>query len=501
MDKFFYTSEQIRQAEQAWAKDNQTTTWPLMEKAGSAAWQWLKKQWPEPAHITVFCGSGNNGGDGYYVAALARAEEFPVTVIAVGIPKPGTDAEKARAHFLGQGGEVLAWDESIKPEGIIVDALLGTGIQGEVRGPCIEAIQMINQSGLPVLSLDVPSGLNVDTGEYKSYPVKADLTLTFIGFKPGLLTGIGGDFLGEVHLASLGVDSQLQTLRAATAPLAGYGRWLHQLDPKPAKRSLTAHKGNFGHVLVAGGNQGMGGAAIMAGEAAARTGAGWVSLCCHPDNVSAALVRQPEIMVRPWLPEFDLPERVTALVLGPGLGLNSWARERCTRVLEQAISAQMWVVMDADGLNLLAEAPQQYDRWVLTPHPGEAARLLGWDIATVNGNRIAAAQALVTKFGGTVILKGWGTVVANQQALAINGSGNPGMARAGMGDVLAGVIGAGLAKLSLSKNDDEIATSVFETACNSVWLHGKAGDLASIKLGVEGLLATDLIEQIPYTLM
>ena len=453
----------------------------LMQRAAMAAWLSLKAHWPGVRTVTVLCGGGNNGGDGHVLAALAAAEGLAVQRVSLKAVDDLTgDARRAAATASAAGVGVEPWHPGLALQGeLVVDALLGTGLTGEVRGAFREAIAAVNASGRPVLAIDIPSGLHADTGAVLGVAVQATRTVTFIGDKLGLHTGAAPAHVGELDFRSLEVDAAAQAdlLPAARLLDAGLiGAWL-------PPRARDAHKGDFGHALILGGAPGFGGAALLAAEACARLGAGKVSLATAPEHVTACLVRRPEVMVHGVRGATDLgelPGHAQALVVGPGLGQGSWGQG----MLQAALQVARPLVVDADGLNLLATrfAGRRRDDWILTPHPGEAARLLGTGARAIEADRPAAAHALQRRYGGVVVLKGAGTLVAGPEGLAVCPFGNPGMASGGMGDALSGILGGLLAQgLPL-----EAAARV------GVLVHALAADMAAGDSGERGLLAGDL---------
>ncbi|MDH3994384.1 MAG: NAD(P)H-hydrate dehydratase, partial [Gammaproteobacteria bacterium] len=370
---------------------------------------------------------------------------------------------------------------SLLAEGVIVDALLGTGLGGEVRGAYCAAIEAINASGVPVLAVDIPSGLCSDTGKVLGVAVRAELTVTFIGLKRGLFTLDAADHTGAVYFTDLAVPEEVYRQVACDSYRLELQALLERLPPRPA----TAHKGFYGTVLVVGGDHGMAGAAVLAAEAALRCGAGLVRVATRPEHVAALVARTPEAMpigVSSGQELAVLLDSADVLVVGPGLGQSAWSEQ----LFQVAAASGKPMVLDADGLNLLAagrgiaEAPR--GNWALTPHPGEAARLLGSSTSAVQADRFAAVRALEQAYGGVVVLKGNGSLIAGDQQVLLSDYGNPGMASGGMGDVLSGVIGALMAQ--------QLPT--LEAAALGVCLHGAAADLAA-EDGQRGLLATDLI--------
>ncbi len=460
----------------------------LMKRAGSAAYELLIQRFPAPALITVYCGGGKNGGDGYVLAALAAQRLVPVHVIQLAAPDTLIgEARLAYEFALQEGVKIIPLADAIPPtSGVLVDALLGIGLQGELRPHFITAIEQINQSGLPVLAIDIPSGLNADTGAVLTGVVIASLTLTFIGIKRGLLTGRGLAVCGEVVLAELDIPSSV----FARTPAMSECLQLSGLMSLLAPRAADAHKGDFGHVMIIGGDTGYGGAALMAAEAAARSGAGLVSLATRPAHISAILARCPEIMANGVISGQELEPLLTrpsVLVVGPGLGRSPWSEQ----LLQQAVNSGLPMVIDADALNILAAgrvvpafAPRA--NCLLTPHPGEAARLLGLSTADIEADRFASVTRLQQKFGGAVILKGAGSLILGGSGITgIVAQGNPGMASGGMGDVLSGILGGLMAQ----------GLAVENAARLGAVLHANAADLAADETGKRSLLATDLI---PY---
>ncbi len=460
----------------------------LMKRAGRAAFDLLLERFPAPELITVYCGAGKNGGDGYVLAALAAQRLLPVQVIQLTAgDKLMGEALAAYEFAVQERVNIIPFANATAPaEGVIVDALLGIGLQGDVRPAFAAAITQINASGLPVLAIDIPSGLNGDTGAVQDVVVNAELTITFIGIKRGLLTGRGPAVCGEVVLSDLAIPADIYLQTTATA------EQLHLIDLLEllAPRAVDAHKGHFGHVMIIGGDHGYGGAVIMAAEAAARSGAGLVSVATRPEHVPAILTRCPEIMACGVASGQELEQllsRPTVLVIGPGLGRSPWSEQ----MLQAAGKSGLPMVVDADALNILAEGrvlpdAQARENWLFTPHPGEAARLLGVTSAEINADRFAAIASIQQKFGGAVILKGAGSLVLGESGITgIVTAGNPGMATGGMGDVLSGIAGALIAQ----------GLSIEDAAQLSAVLHASAADLAVEKIGQRGLIATDII---PY---
>ncbi|WP_223532234.1 NAD(P)H-hydrate dehydratase [Pseudomonas sp. GL-RE-20] len=458
-----------------------TAGFELMQRAARATWRALVRQWPTANELSVLAGHGNNAGDGYLVAVLAQRAGWSVRVLAVGDPQRlQGDAALAHAEAVSENVLIEPWTAQSGLRGIVLDALLGTGLSGDVREPYASAIAAINACGLPVAAVDIPSGLCADTGRILGHAVHADLTVTFIGLKVGLFTGDAADVVGELVFNDLHADSQLIGGAAFTA------RRLTAANlPRPAPRTPTSHKGRFGHVLLIGGDRGLGGAILLSAQSALRSGAGMVSVATRSEHVSAARARIPEAMVLGTSSANQLMvllQKVSVLVVGPGLGQAGWGRS----LLSAAANAPLPQVWDADALNMLAEERVSLPgNCVITPHPGEAARLLGVSTADVQSDRPAAAHALSKKYTAVVVLKGAGSLIAHPDGrLALCHQGHPAMATAGLGDVLAGLVGALLAQ----------GMEPFDATCLAVWLHANAGGQQG-KFG-RGLAASDLIPAI-----
>lgn len=478
-----YTIEQLRLIEQS-AITPETTARDLMIHAGTAAFKTLQKQWPGAQKILIFAGHGNNGGDGYVLAKLAQHAGLDVTVYSIGatdnLCEPAAWACNTCLHA---GVTVTPYTpESPLDADVIVDALLGIGINGPVRDPYLSAIDEINHSSKPVLALDIPSGLNADTGTHCGTVVRAAVTETFIGLKPGLFTAEGAAAAGIVYHDGLGIP---KALLANVVPQ--YEKIsANDFCPLLPRRSKSSHKGDFGHVLVIGGDCGMAGAVRMAAEAAARVGAGLVSIATRPDHAESISASRPELMchgVKKGKELRPLLEKASVVVIGPGLGRQSWGES----LWEALQDSELPVIVDADALHFLAKQPTHQLNWIITPHPGEAAPLLLTETIEIQGDRFTAVKNLQTRFGGIAVLKGAGTLIADGiQPIAVCGMGNPGMASGGMGDVLSGVLGGLVAQgLSLS-----------EAARLGVLLHSTAADRAAQEGGERGLLAMDVVKKL-----
>jgi len=463
----------------------------LMRKAGEAAFELITRQWPDAKHLCILSGAGNNGGDGWVVAGLALEAGLRVTLLTLGdLVKQSPSATDAR-HMAESAGVIASAFDGVLPDDadLLVDGLLGTGLNSVVQGDYADAIAAVNAHPAPVLALDVPSGLNASSGTIQGSAVQADQTITFIGVKPGLLTCDGPDHCGSLHYAALDLTD---TERNAVSAFAERVSW-HSLNcsgPLLPTRRGNSNKGHHGHALLLGGDQGFGGAIAMAVDACCRSGAGLTSCVTRPVNVPVVLGRRPECMavgVESGLEVQPLLQRATVIGCGPGLGTSSWAE----LLFQQVLQSDHPAVLDADALNIIASPGWQTEfperDVVLTPHPGEAARLLGKTVPDIQSDRYGAAREIASRYQAVVVLKGQGSVIASPEGrVSVCTDGNPGMGTGGMGDVLTGVVTALLAQ----------GLSAWEAAVRGACIHSAAADLAVAEdAGVRGLLATDLM---PY---
>lgn len=481
LPKYLYTAEQTRELDRITIEEFEVSGTVLMERAGNVAYDILKQHWPEAKTFCIVCGTGNNGGDGFVVARLAHEQGQQVEVLIVGdVNKISGDALAAKQRLEGCGVTTQVYGNGKLPlADLVVDAVFGTGLKGAVSGNAVHAINAINQHGTPVFALDIPSGLLADTGDVLGEVVHADVTVSFIGLNQGLLTAKGPDCCGELEFDDLQIPSGV----ARKVPTSV--KRLNIQTPIFKKRNKESHKGLFGHVLVIGGEIGMSGAARLACEAALRTGTGLVSLATRYAHASMINCARPEIMSYPVERENEIEfliEKADVIAVGPGLGKSEWA----VTLFVAALNSGKPLIVDADGLNLLAMEPLQRDNWVLTPHPGEASRLLDISVEEVQADRFRAVKQLAEKFGGTIVLKGNGSLIYSEGTTYLCGEGNPGMASGGMGDVLTGVIASLVAQ----------GFSLTEAAKVGVYLHASAGDAAAKGAGERGLLASDLMPAI-----
>jgi NAD(P)H-hydrate epimerase len=457
----------------------------LMARAGEAALELLLSIWPRAKSVAIVCGGGNNAGDGYVVARLAKGQGVNVRVADLGDPaRLRGDARGARLALEGAGVQPAPFTSAaLNGAEVIVDAVFGTGLDREVEGRWASAIASLNAASAPILALDIPSGLNADTGRVMGEAVRATETVSFIGLKQGLFTGDGPDRCGRIHFHDLAVP---ESIYERCPPDAIVDR-LENFHAVLGARPRGAHKGHFGHVLVIGGDSGYVGAARLASEAALRSGAGLVSVASRSAHAYVINAGRPEIMAHGVATKADLKaliRRADVIAVGPGLGQSSWARQ----MLDSALEAEKPLVVDADGLNLLAESKDARlnSSSVMTPHPGEAGRLLNSSAAEVEADRFAALSSLVERYGAVCVLKGAGTLTAGPDGgPSVCAAGTPGMATGGMGDVLTGVVAALVAQ----------GMGAQAAARAGVCLHARAGDLAAGRLE-RGTLASDLMRQL-----
>jgi NAD(P)H-hydrate epimerase len=509
---FAVTGEEMRRLD-ALTIEGGTPGGVLMERAGSLAAEVVRERFPHELRrgVVVVAGKGNNGGDALVVARHLRRRKVAVSVfLAAPSSSLRGDALENLSRWkrmrgslteIGRGG-ILELAEATARAGVLVDGLFGTGLRGEIDGPSREIIETLNAAPAPILAVDVPSGLDADRGIPMGAAVQATVTVTFGFPKIGLLVHPGAGLAGEVVVADIGIAP------AALASATPRGRLLtaDEVAATLPPRASDSHKGTYGHVLIAAGALGKSGAASLCGRAALRAGAGLVTLASPAPALAGVLVVTPELMTEPladenggWAFEDQVSARLlaalegkNAVVFGPGVGVTP-----ATRALARWLIASSLVplVIDADGLNCLAGdlswLEQKRSAIVLTPHPGEMARLTAGSTAEIQGDRVGAARSLAERHGVVVVLKGSRTVIAAPSGLvAINPTGNAGMASGGMGDALAGIIGSLVAQ----------GLEPAEAAETAVFWHGAAADRVAARRGEAGLLASDVIEELPPTL-
>ena len=458
----------------------------LMQRAGAAALESLRRRWPQARRVVVVAGTGNNGGDGLVLARLLQAAGIECRVTLVGDPNTlRGEAALALLDLRTAGIEPQPFDAlMLRGCDLVVDALLGIGVRAPLPPAWQAAIDAMNACGARILALDLPSGLDPDSG--CALPaVRATATITFLALKQGLFLREGPEHAGALEFDALGT-SFAESIAPHPAPS------LQILGPRCIEAALAprrrdSHKGLFGRVLVIGGGAGMAGAVRLAGESALRVGAGLVTVASHAAHQGAIVGARPELMFLAVERGDDLAvalDRFDVIAIGPGLGRSPWAADLLAKVLA-GVRANQRLVLDADALNIVAQAgPLRRDDWILTPHPGEAARLLGVSGDAVQSDRMAALDELTRARGGIVVLKGAGTLVGRAgEVPRICLQGNPGMSVPGMGDVLTGAIAGVVAQ----------GGDAFTATGAAVQAHAMAGDLLA-RQGVRGVLALEMAE-------
>jgi NAD(P)H-hydrate epimerase len=475
-----YSVASVREIDRTAIEDHGIPGYTLMTRAGAASVRAARQRFPDAKRWQVICGGGNNGGDGYVVARLAASEGIVTSVLTLVDPDSlKGDAATAYGDFAAEGGVVMAWDGELDREAdLLVDGILGSGLERDVGGEYAKAVAAINAHSAPVLALDIPTGIHGDSGSRLGCAVDAELTVTFVGLKTGLFLNDGCNCCGELVYDGLDVPEEC---RSGVSPEFCRIDDAMMHDALPPRRR-AAHKGDFGHVLVIGGGEGMPGAVRLCGEAALRAGAGRVSLATAPSHAAMLTATRPELMSHAIADAADLDpllQKADVVAFGPGLGRSDWAKA----LFEVVAADSRPAVWDADALNWLAEAPESATKRIITPHPGEAGTLLGLSTAEIQSDRVAAVQALQERYGGVAVLKGSGSLISSGgETPSICTSGNPGMASAGMGDVLTGIIAALLGQ----------GLTLEQAAVVGVEVHARAADLAAAD-GQRGLIASDLI--------
>ncbi len=511
-----YTVDSIVLLEQIAINQFGIPAYALMKRAGEAVFNVIKKKYPQCKNILVLCGAGNNAGDGYVVARLAKQAAYNVCVISL------IDAETLKNEALLAYQDWLSVDDNvvgannvtdkvlINDADIIVDALLGTGLKREVTGEWAQWVNAVNDSIKPVISVDIPSGLIADTGVISAHAIEADVTVSFIGLKQGMFTAQGKDVCGEILFNDLAVPAEVYLQVECDT------RLIKEIDYSLLPiRKASSHKGCFGHVLIVGGNVGMPGAVILSAKAALRTGAGLVTIITVSDNLVAISNAVPEAMVRVCdigsLAEVftaSFVNSVTHIAIGMGLGTGLGEDDWSFAVLRYCASLNKPMLVDADALNLLAQQNITIQSpLVVTPHPGEAARLLSQETSLssvdIQRNRFDAVKKLHQLFNNSescvVVLKGSGTLIFDGQTIKVCSLGNAAMAAPGMGDVLSGIIIALLAQGITHEVAHSIKISSSDAVQLGVCLHASAAQFV-IKGKTRGLLASDVINALPNIL-
>jgi len=504
-----YSAQQVLENEAQVAQAQGIGLYELMKCAGEAVFKALLMQWPNAQSILVVAGKGNNGGDGFVVALLAYHAGLQVNVLLTcEVNQLKGDALLAYQALITAGmKDFISYSNSCKENvafhiarfggDIIVDAIFGIGFKGSLSVVMQQFVMAINQHDAPVISIDVPSGLCATTGSVfgdvlEKQAVIAQLTITFIVYKQGLLTGQAANFVGQLQLASLGLNQcfSRQVITSITYYCQG------NREPVP-KRLASSHKGHSGLLLAIGGGVGMPGAIRLTSEAALRCGIGLVAVCCAKENQNIVLNGRPELLLAASdaenLAKSSLFKKTKVFACGPGLGLDDRAKLLLNLLIETSVNKNKIMVFDADALTLLSHNVRdsntlveairhKVSQWVLTPHPKEAASLLACSVAEIEADRFAAVRAIANKFGAICLLKGAGTLISDGNLVMINRSGNAGMASGGMGDVLTGIIAALVMKIP----------NIFDATCTAAYIHGAAADIMAHRNGQIGLLASDL---------
>ncbi len=493
-DRIAYSTAAIRALEGALIESEGIDSNTLMERAGAAAFANARRSFPEARRWIVMAGAGNNAGDGFVIARLAKQEGLDVEVRLLSPDsRPRGDAAMQLEASEHSGVPIAGFMHSeFKGCDLIVDAMLGIGLSRPLEGRYLKAVQAINRSGVPVMAVDIPTGIHADSGACMAAAVRSALTVTFVAEKRGLFLGDAPDYAGRRVLEPLGriAPDRIEAVESELAPRAKLRIFTEEnLRAMLPPRRRADHKGRFGHVLVIAGGPGMGGAARLAGEGALRAGAGLVSVATHPEHSAALLSGRPEFMVCGARNAEDLKPllgRATVLAIGCGLGQDDWARD----LFSAASESNLPCVVDADGLALVAEsragagagAPAAM---IFTPHPGEAGRMLQRSSGDVQADRLDAITALREHYGGVALLKGAHTLVSGSDKPPwVIDAGNPGMATAGMGDVLTGLLAGLWAQFPQAEPEDLAALAAFA--------HARAGDSAS-RGGRRGMIAGDLL--------
>lgn len=476
---YLYSPEKVYLMDKAAVEKDGLSEIELMHRAGARVWQEISQRWPELERLTIFAGAGNNGGDGFVVAILARQNNIDVQLVVIGdLARQSATSAHYRQIWQQSGGEIEDWQRQTIIGEVIVDGLLGIGLKRALDEDWQSLINHINDADTPKVAVDIPSGLNASTGVPQPVAIQAQMTVTFIGRKVGQVLAHGPDYCGELIFDDLGISS---TTASGQLPA------LKVIDQSslclPQKRKRNSHKNSYGHVLVIGGDKGMSGATSLAALASLRSGAGMVSVLVHPQCVNN-LSGFPELMVQSWDELEEKLQQASVLVVGPGLGESAAAKTCLARIA----GSELPLVIDASALTKEFLTSIVSEQVVITPHPGEAAKLLSTTSDRVQADRLAALDQLCGLYPFVTVLKGSGTIIQQQgNPAVINTAGNPGMASAGMGDVLAGMIGAYMGQ----------QLQAFEAAIAGVYIHARCADWFAAQKHESGLIASDIIHLIP----
>ena len=500
MPKFAYTSSACREIDALALEHLDLSEIQLMQKAASSLFSKLRMYWPDAKNIQIYCGPGNNGGDGYLLAVKALHAGIKVSVFVFSVPK--SIAARAALNLALDNGvlvtkidENTAMEKSEQPD-LRVDALFGHGLRREISEPLLALFKRLNKSPIPIFAVDIPSGINSDTGAVMGVALRANRTHSLVAPKLGMFTAKGPDYAGKISHDSLGIPAEVFTqVRSAYAFLSRSA--VHKVLPNAR---ISSHKGDFGHVAIVGGQPGMFGAVILAASAAARAGAGKVTALSYAAHTDAITQANSVLMTQAIKgdAQVDFPLDIKSIVLGPGLGVDAqlnpdknqenWSKQVFLASIDYGMERNLPMVIDADALNLLAHQIKRYDHWVLTPHPKEAAGLLQCTVAEVQADRIAACRLIAKVYGGICVLKGNGTLIsAADGMMSVCQYGNWGMGTAGSGDVLSGIVGTFLGQ----------GLSPYHAAYAAVYMHSRAGDVAAQRLSKRSMIASDIMENLP----
>ncbi len=486
-----YSVQQSRDMDQLVINEYGIPAYELMQRAALACFNIGLRLWPDASNVIVLCGTGNNGGDGYLIAKRCLQHGLNVSVIQLGDIERQKGAALMARQALRKAGLTpmlyspsAAIEQKISSADIVYDALLGTGLEREIAAPWKEMILTLNRQAVPVIAVDIPSGLHADTGIPLGASITAHATVCLLSRKKGLYTGYAPQACGQIFFDDLGVSHKVYSMFTSHTQLlrASCIQKIYQ------QRTKVAHKGVYGHALLIGGDVGMAGSIHLAAQAALRSGAGLVSVITTKNHAVATSQAQPELMCHAF-PEAanyqELETKASAIAIGPGLGFARWGQ----MLFQKALESKKIKIVDASALTWLAQNVCKNDSWILTPHPGEAATLLGVTIAQIEADRFAAATAIQIKYGGVCLLKGAGSIITDGHINYVCPFGNPGMASGGMGDTLTGILVA-VAAQAKSKE-----LSLVDIAAIGVTVHSLAADYAA-KEGEHGMLASDVIQQI-----
>jgi len=524
------STAQMREVDRLTSEERGISSLTLMENAGAAVAGFCAKQFPHLSsrRIVVLCGKGNNGGDALVAARHLRAmgARADVWLLAKAEELHGDPAIN-RDKWLACGGGLrivsngLEWNDArevLDRAQILVDGIFGTGFRGPVEGWLAQVIDDVNslRSGAQIVAADMPSGLPSDTGQATGPVIRADYTVTFSAPKHGQFLGRAADYVGLLRVAEIGSPAELvnsisASVKGPDVTVTPMWRWLEprEFSALPFRRPPDSNKGEYGHVLVVAGSRGKSGAAVLSGTAALRAGAGLVTVATAESVQSIVAGALAELMTTPMtctesgsisldaLRQFeDLVKGKSVVAIGPGLGTEAVTQEFVRRIVRDCA---LPLVLDADGLNAFAgHAAELRDHGapilVVTPHPGEMARLVGCSIAEVQSNRIGIATRYAAEWNAWVVLKGYLTVIASPDGRVwINSTGNPGMATGGTGDVLTGMVAGMAAQFGAQSDGERLAQAL----TFGIYLHGLAGDIAADEMEEGPLIASDVIRSLP----